>query len=75
MLDMPVDPVKLANDLGVKVYNAKFGQDMWPVFLLYAVTNPPYKLTQMTTQSESGLQLRMNWGISSCMPVAGKMTL
>jgi Zn-dependent peptidase ImmA (M78 family) len=26
MLDMPVDPVKLANDLGVKVFNAKFGQ-------------------------------------------------
>lgn len=27
MLEMPVDPVKLANDLGVKVYNAKFGQE------------------------------------------------
>jgi len=27
MLEMPVDPVKLANDLGVKVFNAKFGQE------------------------------------------------
>src|SRR5689334_577433 len=26
MLEMPVDPVKLANELGVKVYNAKFGE-------------------------------------------------
>jgi Zn-dependent peptidase ImmA (M78 family) len=27
LLDMPVDPVRLANELGIKVYNAKFGQE------------------------------------------------
>src|SRR5690606_21904859 len=26
MLDMAVDPVRLANSLGVRVYNAKFGE-------------------------------------------------
>jgi Zn-dependent peptidase ImmA (M78 family) len=27
MLDMVVDPVRLANDAGIRVFNAKFGQD------------------------------------------------
>lgn len=27
MLDMPVDPVRLANALGIRVFNAKFGEE------------------------------------------------